>query len=152
MASNSRDRHFPTFRSKSSSPNRSETRTRLADLDPAAMGFTMPEWLTTAPSPQGASPGTMAPDTSDGLAAIPPSISSDDSATRAVPPSRTLLEGMKVVCICKGIKKRIFWQALDAGACTREEINQATGSGSGSCHGRRCGPRILDMLRDFFQS
>jgi bacterioferritin-associated ferredoxin len=70
-----------------------------------------------------------------------------DVVAEAAAESRTLVEGMKVVCICKGIKKRIFWQALDDGAQTKEEINRLTGSGNGSCQGRRCGPRILDLLR-----
>jgi bacterioferritin-associated ferredoxin len=70
-----------------------------------------------------------------------------EPAVSAPPESRTLLEGMKVVCICKGIKKRIFWQALDDGAQTKDEVNRLTGSGSGGCQGRRCGPRILEMLR-----
>jgi bacterioferritin-associated ferredoxin len=69
-----------------------------------------------------------------------------DPAEPAAEP-RTLVEGMKVVCICKGIKKRVFWKALDDGAQTKEEVNRMTGSGNGSCQGRRCGPRILDLLR-----
>ena len=71
---------------------------------------------------------------------VTPPVSSGDE-------ERTLLEGMKVVCICKGIKKRVFWKALDDGMSTKEEINRCTGSGNGGCQGRRCGPRILDMLR-----
>jgi bacterioferritin-associated ferredoxin len=59
-----------------------------------------------------------------------------------------MLEGMKVVCICKGIKKSVFWKVLDAGAQSKDEINRLTGSGSGGCQGRRCGPRITEMLRD----
>ena len=66
-----------------------------------------------------------------------------------VPPEpRTILEGMKVVCICKGIKKSVFWKVLDTGVQTKEEVNRLTGSGSGGCQGRRCGPRILEMLRN----
>ena len=49
-----------------------------------------------------------------------------------VPPEpRTILEGMKVVCICKGIKKSVFWKVLDTGVRTKEEVNRLTGSGSG---------------------
>jgi bacterioferritin-associated ferredoxin len=55
---------------------------------------------------------------------------------------------MKVVCICKGIKKSVFWKVLDTGVRTKEEVNRLTGSGSGGCQGRRCGPRILEMLRN----
>ncbi len=74
--------------------------------------------------------------------AAPPATSAEGQ-----PETRSVIEGMKVVCICKGIKKRVFWNALDAGICTHEDINRHTGSGSGSCQGRRCGPRILDMLK-----
>jgi bacterioferritin-associated ferredoxin len=64
------------------------------------------------------------------------------------PEPRTILEGMKVVCICKGIKKSVFWKVLDTGVRTKEEVNRLTGSGSGGCQGRRCGPRIIEMLRN----
>ena len=87
------------------------------------------------PSLAGLDPATLGLDMPDWLV---PSVPSEP---------RTLLEGMKVVCICKGIKKRIFWKALDDGAQTKDDINRMTGSGSGGCQGRRCGPRILDMLR-----
>lgn len=98
------------------------------------MGLDMPDWLaadcSSSPSPQ-------------------PSAQTARPEAESSPPPRTVLEGMKVVCICKGIKKRIFWQALDAGAQTKEEVNHATGSGSGGCQGRRCGPRIMEMLRNY---
>jgi bacterioferritin-associated ferredoxin len=97
------------------------------------MGFAMPEWIETP---------------ADGLPsdeAIPQSALTAESGVE--PETRSVVEGIKVVCICKGIKKRVFWKALDAGICTHEDINRHTGSGSGSCQGRRCGPRILDMLK-----
>ncbi len=98
-------------------------------LDPSNMGFAMPEWMD---APADGSPSD------DSFCTDEPSLESE---------TRSVVEGMKVVCICKGIKKRAFWKALDAGLCTREDINQHTGSGSGSCQGRRCGPRILEMLK-----
>lgn len=102
-------------------------------LEPSNMGFAMPEWMETSAE----------------------DLSSDGTQSKPVlaaeaglePETRSVVEGMKVVCICKGIKKRVFWNALDAGMCTHEDINRHTGSGSGSCQGRRCGPRILDMLK-----
>lgn len=102
------------------------------------MGLEMPDWLTS--SPAGAAP----PDT------LTPSASPPTPETCAQ--ERTVLEGMKVVCICKGIRKSVFWKVLDKGTCTKEEVNRLTGSGSGGCQGRRCGPRIIEMLRDFFGS
>ena len=97
-------------------------------LEPVDMGFAMPEWMD-APA--------------EGLSS---NRASRTAEPRLGPETRSVVEGMKVVCICKGIKKRTFWNALDAGLCTREDINQHTGSGTGSCQGRRCGPRILEML------
>ncbi len=105
----------------------------FSGLEPSNMGLDLPDWLSEPTAP--ASPPT--PPQPDGL-----------PAPETVPRSRALIEGLKVVCICKGIKQRVFWQALDAGACTKEEINRLTGSGSGGCQGRRCGPRILEMLRE----
>jgi bacterioferritin-associated ferredoxin len=104
------------------------------------MGFDMPDWLVpSTPLPQ--------------PPADPLSLESSQALEQELPAgpepeTRTLLEGMKVVCICKGIKKRVFWKALDDGAQTKDDINRVTGSGSGGCQGRRCGPRILDMLRN----
>ena len=109
----------------------------FADLDPTQVGLGGPGWF---------SPSSPLPDTFSKT-----SLSSEveSNASPDVPPEpRTILEGMKVVCICKGIKKSVFWKVLDAGARTKEEVNHLTGSGSGGCQGRRCGPRILEMLRN----
>jgi bacterioferritin-associated ferredoxin len=122
------------------------------------MGLDVPDWMEASAS----SDASLATPQESGLGAPEP-------APRFTPPeeeapaehaeeeapaehdlsSRSVIEGMKVVCICKGIKKRVFWKALDEGLCTKVDINRCTGSGSGSCQGRRCGPRILDMIRNF---
>jgi hypothetical protein len=120
----------------------------LAGLDPATLGLDMPDWL----APSGPSPQTpvdpLSPLAHEVLPPQPMQELGQESSARPQAEPRTLLEGMKVVCICKGIKKRIFWKALDDGAQTKDDINRITGSGSGGCQGRRCGPRILDMLRN----
>ena len=105
----------------------------FAGLDPAKMGFEVPPWLEESANAD--------------ASAETSSLLRQDGAVSEISQVRTVVEGMKVVCICKGIRKRVFWRALDEGMCTKEEINRHTGSGSGSCQGRRCGPRILDMLR-----
>jgi bacterioferritin-associated ferredoxin len=145
MEYNSQDA-FPKSR-QAASPPASKKLPSLSGLDPAALGLDMPDWLTpSAPSPQ--APGDPLPPLPHET--LPPQplreLGQESPASPQVEP-RTLLEGMKVVCICKGIKKRIFWKALDDGAQTKDDINRMTGSGSGGCQGRRCGPRILDMLR-----
>ena len=113
--------------------------------DPASMGLDMPDWLAPSvlPPTDAALPFTPDPASPQPMPECEP-----ESPGSIAPEPRTLLEGMKVVCICKGIKKRIFWKALDGGAQTKDEVNRLTGSGSGGCQGRRCGPRILDMLRN----
>jgi bacterioferritin-associated ferredoxin len=54
----------------------------------------------------------------------------------------------RVVCICKGIKLGRISDAIRAGAKTTQEVNRATGSGSGDCGATRCGPVIEEMLRN----
>jgi bacterioferritin-associated ferredoxin len=109
----------------------------FAGLDPTHIGLGEPEWL---------SPASPLLDVSS-QASLPSEAESNASSDGPSEP-RTILEGMKVVCICKGIKKSVFWKVLDAGVRTKEEVNHLTGSGSGGCQGRRCGPRILEMLRN----
>src|SRR4030095_12125519 len=121
-----------------SSVRDASTKTKgFAGLDPTKLGLGGPGWLSTSQPLTETSPEPALPS----AAAMNPS--SD------VPPEpRTPLEGLKVVCICKGIKKSVFWRVLDTGVRTKEEVNRLTGSGSGGCQGRRCGPRILEMLRN----
>jgi bacterioferritin-associated ferredoxin len=121
----------------------------FADIDPSKMGFDVPDWMDgSVPSDKG-----LATPRGAGLGAAKPAPRftppEEEALVKHDPSSRSIVEGMKVVCICKGIKKRVFWKALDEGLCTKEDINRCTGSGSGSCQGRRCGPRILDMIRNF---
>ena len=56
-----------------------------------------------------------------------------------------LLQNEKV-CICKGISRKRFEEAIKSGAISLQEINNLVGSGSGDCKGERCGPRIEEML------
>ena len=122
---------------KSSVRDTSKKTTGFAGLDPTKLGLEGPGWLSTSQPLTETSPAPVLP--SD--AAMHPS-------SDMPPEPRTILEGMKVVCICKGIKKSVFWKVLDIGVGTKEEVNRLTGSGSGGCQGRRCGPRILEMLRN----
>ena len=138
-------KHFHSGQ-KTSTPDRNREKKGFADLDLATIGLEGPDWLSPSPA-RTATPTepSVHPD-----AAMPPAPSQwpERSPAAETPPARTLLEGMKVVCICKGIKTSVFWKVLDAEVRTKEAINRITGSGSGGCQGRRCGPRILDMLRD----
>ncbi|MHB8844397.1 MAG: (2Fe-2S)-binding protein [Nitrospirota bacterium] len=57
-----------------------------------------------------------------------------------------IIAGLKPVCVCKGIKQRTFILKIKAGMTTVEELQRATGAGSGSCKGERCTPRIRELL------
>lgn len=58
-----------------------------------------------------------------------------------------IIDGLKAVCICKGIKKKSFMAHLEKGVNTVQGLKKATGAGSGPCEGRRCTPRIEEMLK-----
>jgi NAD(P)H-nitrite reductase large subunit len=64
-------------------------------------------------------------------------------------PSREqeIIEGLKPVCICRGIRKSVFLKHIRDGLTTVEELQKATGAGRGSCKGERCTPRIEELLR-----
>ena len=59
-----------------------------------------------------------------------------------------IIEGLKPVCLCKGIRKSVFLKHMRAGVVTVEGLRKATGAGSGSCKGKRCTPRIEELLRE----
>jgi len=59
-----------------------------------------------------------------------------------------IIDGLKPICLCKGIKKKIFLKHIAAGLRTLDELRKATGAGSGPCGGKRCTPRILDLLEE----
>jgi len=61
---------------------------------------------------------------------------------------KDIIEGLKPVCICKGIRKNVFLKHIRAGKTTVEELQKATGAGVGSCKGERCSERIREVLRE----
>ncbi len=61
---------------------------------------------------------------------------------------KEIIEGLKPICLCKGIKKKVFMKHLAAGIHTLEGLRKATGAGTGSCGGKRCTPRILDLIKE----
>jgi NAD(P)H-nitrite reductase large subunit len=57
-----------------------------------------------------------------------------------------IIDGLKAICLCKGVKKSVFRKHIKAGLTTVDALRKATGAGSGSCKGKRCTPRIIEML------
>ena len=61
--------------------------------------------------------------------------------------SSEILDKLTKVCLCKGIPRSSMKKAIKNGAKTVEEVRKATGAGSGPCGGRRCTPKIEELLR-----
>ncbi|NLP35453.1 MAG: (2Fe-2S)-binding protein [Clostridiales bacterium] len=59
-----------------------------------------------------------------------------------------IMDKMTKVCICKSITRATMKKVIRNGARTLEEVQKATGAGSGSCGGRRCTPKILQLLEE----
>ena len=59
-----------------------------------------------------------------------------------------ILDKLTKVCLCKGISRATIKNAITNGAKTVEEVRKATGAGSGSCSGRRCTPKIEQLLEE----
>lgn len=57
-----------------------------------------------------------------------------------------ILDKLTKVCLCKGISRATIKKAVTAGADTVEKVQKATGAGSGPCGGRRCTPKIQELL------
>lgn len=58
-----------------------------------------------------------------------------------------ILDKLTKTCTCKSITRAKIKEAIKNGASTIEEIQKATGAGSGSCKGRNCSPRINELLK-----
>ena len=56
------------------------------------------------------------------------------------------------ICICKGIPRKRFLEAIRKGAASLSEINRIVGSGSGDCRGERCGPKIAELLTAYLET
>jgi bacterioferritin-associated ferredoxin len=59
------------------------------------------------------------------------------------------LQQNEKVCICKGIPRKRFIEAINNGALTLSEINAFVGSGTGDCKGERCGQKIKKLLATY---
>jgi NAD(P)H-nitrite reductase large subunit len=60
--------------------------------------------------------------------------------------NKEILDKLTKVCICKGISRATIKKAIIGGASTVVEVQKATGAGSGPCGGRRCTPKIQELL------
>lgn len=63
--------------------------------------------------------------------------------------NKQIMDKMTKVCICKGIPRSTIKKAIQDGASTLEEVKRITGAGSGGCKGKRCSPKILELLEEY---
>lgn len=57
-----------------------------------------------------------------------------------------IMDKITKVCLCKAINRKKFKDLIKSGVTDINEIRKATGAGSGPCGGRRCTPKILDLI------
>ena len=50
------------------------------------------------------------------------------------------------ICLCKGVTRGIILDAISKGARSYEDIQEATGAGTGGCKGARCKNKISEIL------
>ncbi|SEP29795.1 (2Fe-2S)-binding protein [Propionispora vibrioides] len=60
--------------------------------------------------------------------------------------NQEIMDKLTKVCLCKGISRATMKEAIAGGADTVEKVRKVTGAGSGSCGGRRCTPKIEELL------
>jgi NAD(P)H-nitrite reductase large subunit len=57
-----------------------------------------------------------------------------------------IMDKITKVCLCKAIPRATIKKAIQNGAKTVEDVQKVTGAGSGGCKGRRCTPKIQQIL------
>lgn len=65
--------------------------------------------------------------------------------------NQLVLDKLTKVCLCKAINRSTIKKAIAGGADTVAKIQKATGAGSGPCQGRRCTPKIKELLESSLQ-
>lgn len=63
--------------------------------------------------------------------------------------SPEILDKLTKVCICKAIPRKKIKDAIRGGADTVLKVNAETGSGSGGCGGKRCAPKIYELIKAY---
>ena len=58
-----------------------------------------------------------------------------------------IMDKLTKVCLCKGIPRSTMKKAIKNGANTVEAVRKVTGAGSGPCGGKRCTPKIEELLK-----
>ena len=59
-----------------------------------------------------------------------------------------IIEGLKVVCKCRNVRKSVLLKHIAAGVDTLEGLKKKTGAGSGTCKGKGCIQKIEELLEE----
>ncbi len=59
-----------------------------------------------------------------------------------------VIDGLKVICACRNIRKSVFLKHIRAGLNTVQALKKATGAGTGTCKGKKCTPKIEELLKE----
>lgn len=62
--------------------------------------------------------------------------------------SQEILDKLTKVCLCKAISKASIKKIIASGANTLDKVQQECGAGSGPCGGKRCTPKIIELLEN----
>lgn len=60
-----------------------------------------------------------------------------------------ILDKLTKTCRCRVISRAKIKEAIRNGASTLEEVQKATGAGSGSCKGKTCSYIINSLIKEF---
>jgi len=63
--------------------------------------------------------------------------------------NEAILDKLTKTCRCKLITRAKIKEVIKNGASTFEEVQKATGAGTGSCKGKNCSYIINELLKDF---
>jgi len=61
-------------------------------------------------------------------------------------PNEHTMARLKAGCICKGVKLIRLIEAIENGATTYAQVAAVTGIGDGTCKGKRCGEKVMELL------
>lgn len=61
--------------------------------------------------------------------------------------NEAILDKLTKTCRCKLITRAKIKESIKNGASTLEEVQKATGAGSGSCKGKNCSYMINELLK-----
>ena len=67
-------------------------------------------------------------------------------------PDKRMMARLKAGCICKGVKLIRLIEAIENGASTVAEVQNACAIGDGACKGTRCGATIGKLLEHPFDT